>query len=126
MDLQKIKFLTIFRNNVVTFLDELIEQFPEETDLLYIRVFFKDQANIEEVMGHFIVNLLPKKDKIKDRNDAFFLNDNDLLSNFNGDKVNHFKKMWLCDRLDKDEKETVWKWWDIFVMLAEKYKQKYT
>ncbi len=126
MDLQKIKFLTIFRNNIVTFLDELIEQFPEETDFLYIRVFFKDQANIEEVMGHFIVNILPKKDKIKDRNDAFFLNDNDLLSNFNGDKVNHFKKMWLCDRLDIDEKEIVWKWWDIFVLLAEKYKQKYT
>ena len=32
-----------FKNNLITFFDELIDQFPTEADLVIIRIFLKDR-----------------------------------------------------------------------------------
>lgn len=117
----KIKILIEFKQCLINFLDELIDQFPEEGDLVVIRIFLNDQMSIEQIINIFISKVLPLKKIIKDRNDSFFVNQNEFFGSLNKDKVNHFKKLWLSDKLDADDRIVIWRWYDAFISLAEKY-----
>ena len=113
-----------FKNNLITFFDELIDQFPSEADLVIIRIFLKDQIPIDEVINIFI-NTINKdgckfRKMIKDRNELFFLESN-IFDSISKTKVVHFKKLWRSDSLDDDDKKIIWKWIDSFVYLGEKY-----
>ena len=68
----QLKLLVQFRNQMIKFLDELIEQFPSESQFIIIRIFFKDKIPVQDIMGNFIVNVLPHKEYIKTRNENFF------------------------------------------------------
>ena len=119
-----IGILQEFKNSLVTFFDELIDQFPEEGDLIMVRIFLKDQMPIETVMTVFINNLHRDDQKlkkmVKDRNEVFFL-ENNIFDTVGKDKVLHFKKLWRSGRLDNDDKKVVWKWIDSFIFLGDKY-----
>ena len=117
----KLKILIDFKQCLINFLDELIDQFPEEGDLVVIRIFLNDQMPIEQIMNIFIAKVLPCKKIVKERNDSFFVNQNEFFGNLNKDKVNHFKMLWLSDKLDADDRNVIWKWYDAFINLAEKY-----
>jgi hypothetical protein len=113
-----------FKNNLITFFDELIDQFPTEADLVIVRIFLKDQIPIDEVINVFI-NTINKdgqrfKKMIKDRNEIFFLESN-IFDSISKTKVVHFKKLWRSNSLDDDDKKIIWKWIDSFVYLGEKY-----
>jgi|LakMenEpi03Aug12_release.lakeMendotaPanAssembly.Ray.scaffolds.fasta_scaffold496866_2 hypothetical protein len=113
-----------FKNGLICFFDELIDQFPEEGDLVIVRIFLKDQILIEDVMNMFVYHLTKDDHKmktmIKSRNETYFL-DNNFFENMNKNKVIHFKKLWKSGRLDDDDKKVVWRWIDSFVFLADKY-----
>ena len=119
-----IEILKEFKNSLITFFDELIDQFPEEGDLIIVRIFLKDQMPIETVMNIFINNLNKDEQKlrkmVKDRNEIFFL-ENNVFDTVNKNKVLHFKKLWRSGRLDDDDKKVVWKWIDSFIFLSDKY-----
>ena len=113
-----------FKNNLITFFDELIDQFPTEADLVIIRIFLKDQIPIGEVINIFN-NTINKdgqrfKKMIKERNENFFLESN-IFDSISKTKVVHFKKLWRSNSLDDDDKKIIWKWIDSFVYLGEKY-----
>ena len=123
----KIKLMYDFRTQLLNFLDELIGQFPEESDLIIIRIFMKDQVPVYDVLGRFIRDLLPLKKEVDDRNENFFL-ENTLLYVQNGiasNKVNHFRELWLSDKLDDNDREMIWKWMDLLNMIGNQYYQKY-
>jgi len=113
-----------FKNALISFFDELIDQFPGEGDLVIIRIFLKDQIPIKDVMDQFMFKLNTDNQKlrkmVKERNEAFFLND-PLVFSTDPNKVSHFKKLWRSGRLDKDDKEVVWRWIESFVYLGDKY-----
>ena len=119
-----IEILKEFKNSLIAFFDELIDQFPEEGDLIIVRIFLKDQMPIETVMNIFINNLNKDEQKlrkmVKDRNEIFFL-ENNVFDTVNKNKVLHFKKLWRSGRLDDDDKKVVWKWIDSFIFLSDKY-----
>lgn len=119
----RLQILSDFKTNLVAFLDELIEQFPEEGDLVVARIFLNDQVPIVDVMNTFITKLLPVKDMVKQRNDDFFLNNNILFDQLDKNKVNHFKKLWRSERLDSEDRQTIWRWYDLFISLSEKYQK---
>jgi len=124
--------LSIYKQSIVAFMDELIDQFPKETGLILARIFLKDQIPIEVTMKNFIFKLDKNNGHLKkmvaEKNEQFFI-DNDIFSiesggdsySLPGGTVNHFRKLWLSD-LDKDDQETMWKWVESFVVLADKYK----
>jgi len=124
--------LSIYKQSIVAFMDELIDQFPKETGLILARIFLKDQIPIEVTMKKFIFKLDKNNGHLKkmvaEKNEQFFI-DNDIFSiesggdsySLPGGTVNHFRKLWLSD-LDKDDQETMWKWVESFVVLADKYK----
>lgn len=126
------EILRQFKTQLISFMDELIGQFPNEGDLIFVRIFLKDQVPIQDVMNVFIVSLntvsaeheLDVRTMVKNRDDNFFLMNNSLFQQLSKDKVNHFKRLWRSDALDTDDKDIVWKWVDSLVLLADKYQKK--
>lgn len=114
-----------FKNTLISFLDELIGQFPQEGDLVIFRIFLKDKTPISTVLNYFIENILPFKQMVVDRNETFFLNHCSLFEQNENrkDKVNKFKKLWTSSQLDDDDKKVIWEWFDSFVFLAERYQK---
>jgi len=117
------EILCEFKKNLITFIDELIGQFPSEIDFIFIRIYLKDQIPIEKIMDIFLTTILKDDQKIKkmarERNEAFFLDN--VFDSFGKDKVDNFKKLWRSGRLDKADKKIVWSWFDTFIYLADKY-----
>jgi len=123
----RIKYVRDFRDQLVIFLDELIDQFPLEGDFVIIRIFIKDQLPMFDVIGRFIRDLLPLKEQVTKRDTGFFIK-NTLLytgASLASEKVNHFKELWLSDKLDDNDREIVWKWMDLFISIADKYYKKF-
>ena len=113
--------LSEFKNGLIMFIDELIDQFPSEADLVIIRIFLNDQVPIVDVINHVIVNLLPFKNQIKNRDEKVLIDSDILFEKLSKSKVNYFKKLWRSNSLDDDDRIIIWKWIDSFIYLASKY-----
>ena len=119
-----VRTLRDFKNNLIQFLDELIEQFPTETDFIIGRVFLKDRISSEVMMNGFIKEVVPLKKMILERDEKFFLESNiSLFNGFDKNKVNHFKTLWRSSLLDEDDREIMWQWFSTFLLLAEQYQK---
>jgi len=118
-----LQILVEFKNALVNFFDELIEQFPDEGDLVMVRIFINDQVPIADVMSVFISRLLPLKDIVMKRDVNFFLGPSasSLFEKIDKGKVNYFKIFWQSDRLDDTDRLQIWKWYDYFIIISEKY-----
>jgi hypothetical protein len=123
--MSKIQILIEFKTALVDFFDELIEQFPDEGDLVMVRIFINDQVPIADVMSVFITRLLPLKDIVAKRDVNFFLGPSasSLFEKLDKGKVNYFKILWQSDRLDDSDRAQIWKWYDYFIIIAEKYQK---
>jgi hypothetical protein len=117
----RIELLIQLKDQLIIFFDELIDLLPEEPDLVIVRIFLKDRIPITDVMEYITDSLVPLKNLIKERDDNFFLDHNILFEKLDDNKVNHFKKMWSNNSLDRETKNTMWLWFDSFIYLAEKY-----
>lgn len=122
----EIDILTQLKTNLVNFLDELIETVPNEPDFVIFRIFINDQIPITDIMQYIVDKLCPLQELVKNKDEHFFLNHNVLferLGQKGTSRVNHFKKLWMSGTLDKDDKDTIWKWFNSFLYLANKYKE---
>lgn len=115
------EILVKFQKCVKDFLNELVEQFPDEEDLLIMRIFLIDQIEIDLLISQFVKYILPHKEKIQKRDESFFINSEAIFGTLNSGKVLHFKKLWISSKLDKDDKNIIWKWFDVFINLIDKY-----
>jgi hypothetical protein len=125
--MSEIEILKQFKNSLISFLDELIVQFPEEGDIVIFRIFVKDRIIISNIMNYFVQKILPLKKMVDERNEDFFLNHCSIFEDINNDtqkhKVNKFKKLWRSNSLDEDDRIVIWKWFDSFMFLSEKYQK---
>ena len=124
--MSEIEILQQFQNTLISFLDELIVQFNQEPDLVIFRIFLKDRIPIVDVINYFSRKILPFKTMVKERNEDFFLNHYSFMEDIqknkeNKGKINHFKKLWRSGSLDDEDKLIVWRWFDSFIFLTEKY-----
>lgn len=112
-----------FKSQLVLFFDELIDNFPEEGDLVIARLFISTQVPIVEIMNDFNHHINKDEQRlrkmIKDRREDFFLHNTLFVQHKN--TLNHFKKLWRSGTLDNDDKEIIWKWVDTFIFLGDKY-----
>lgn len=127
MDSDHLHIVREFRDQLVNFLDEIIEQFPRECDFVLIRMFIKDQVPIYDVLGRFIRDILPLKKYIDERDEKFFLNHTILYTggNINDDKIDHFKTLWKSETLDEENREVIWQWMNCLFTIADKYYKRY-
>uniref|UniRef100_A0A6C0LWY3 Uncharacterized protein n=1 Tax=viral metagenome TaxID=1070528 RepID=A0A6C0LWY3_9ZZZZ len=112
-----------FKKQMILFFDELIDQFPDEGDLVVARLFISNQVPIVDVMNDFNLRI-NKDDKrlrkmIAGRRDDFFLKN--TLFKSHASNQNHFKKIWCSGVLDEDDKTVIWQWVDTFIFLGDKY-----
>lgn len=126
----KLYYMNEFRNHLVQFLDELIEQFPNEPNFVIMRIFVKDQVPVETVLGRFIRDILPYRKQAQERDFKFFIEHPFLfLSNEDMDNVkdeyNYFTKLWQSDLLDETDRNVIWSWLDIFMEFGHKYYTQY-
>ena len=112
-----------FKSQMIIFFDELIENFPEEGDLVIARLFIANQVPIVDLMNDFNHHINKDNQKlrkmIKERREDFFMH-NTLFSSYKSN-LDHFKRMWRSGSLDDDDKEIIWKWVDTFIFLSDKY-----
>lgn len=120
METPDIKILKQFKKSLIDFMDELISQLPEQSDLILARIFLKDQVPIKEVMDWFIEQLQDVREQIKERDEQYFMSNQSIFNKISQNKVNNFKTLWR-GYLDDETKDTIWKWLDSFVFLADKY-----
>jgi hypothetical protein len=127
--MSEIEILKQFKNVLISFLDELIGQFPSEGDLVIFRIFLKDRVPIDSIINYFILSILPLKKMVEERDEDFFLNKCELFEALTDceekdkDKVNRFKRLWRSESLDDDDKRVVWEWFDSFIFLSEKFQK---
>ena len=117
-----------FKNNMITFFDELIDQFPNSGELIVMRIFLKDQIHIKNVIELTGYQLNKNqgiiRKMIKDRDEDFFLEENNFFDVLNETNIKNkfkFSSIWRSKRSDKEDKEIIWKWIDSFVFLTDKY-----
>lgn len=120
----EITLLASLKNQLVAFLDELVETFPNEPDFVIFRIFVQDRIPADKIMEYIVENLCPLEKEVDSKDDSFFLQRNVLFEKFDdskSEKVNHFKTLWLSGTLDETEKDTIWRWFKRFITLGNKY-----
>lgn len=124
MDNNKLKIIQVFHNNLVDFIDSLIEQFPSETDLILVKTFLQQFCSPADIMKYFSKSLLSQEVKVMiDKEDeAFFLQNDSLFSDIpNQQKVFHFKNLWKNS--NTQQKQMMWAWIKKFKRISELYEQ---
>lgn len=120
--MSKIDLLIKFKNTVVAFIDEIIEQFPRDSDLILCRLYIKDQIPTEQLMNIFINFFLPQKQLIVNKDDKFFTEGTAQFFEHLNIKTNLFEKIWSSNILDEDDRTIIWEWMTSIVTIVEKYK----
>lgn len=121
--MSEIRVLTLLKDQLVLFFDELIGLFPKEGDLIMARIFLKDQIPITIIMDYICDTLMPLKTYIEEKDERFFLEHNILFEKLDSNKVNYFKGLWTSGVLSNSNKDTIWDWFRAFILLAEKYEK---
>ena len=126
--MSEIKLLSYFRDQMLRFLDEIIEQFPDQPDFVFVRLVMKDKVPVDDMMGRFIQSILVEKHIVINRDLSFFKRD--FVKGYenweNMNRIfNEVKKLYFSERLDEEEREVIWKWFDLFIKICEQYYVKY-
>lgn len=95
----------------------------ELEDLVLINQFFSQLTPIA-VINLFITQVLPHSRQIRARDKTYFATHAmDLFKDFAHDKVVFVYDILVNDKLDADDMEAIWDYWNVFVDLTEKYKK---
>ena len=108
---------------VLNLLDDLLEIFPEDFSMLAARLFFSDKVEAEPLMKGFVKYVLPWKEQIIGRQENYFDKNEYIFGDIDSDQVEHFRKLYKSPRFTPDDKKVVWDYFQIYLVLAEKYKK---
>jgi hypothetical protein len=124
--MSEILVLSEFKDNLIEFFDDLIDQLPKEGVLVMLRLFLVNNVPVKDIMDHFNHNI--NKDSqllrtmVKHRNESFFMeNDPFGFAGHVKDSANHLKGVWRSPDLDDDDKTMIWSWVDAFIAIGDKY-----
>lgn len=120
--MNKQSILNDFKKYLVEFVDELIQTVPSEGQLVIVRYIVKDKVPIETIMDMCVDKLIKFKPKIKNRDPSFFLEENDIFEGIPIDISGKIRTIWESGNLDIEDKDALFRWFEMFVVLAEKYK----
>lgn len=120
--LGQFEILALFKRKGIDFLDSLIEIFPEQSDLIAGRILITDTLPIEEILRKFGARFIPHAEMVRTRNEKFFLsNDHSIFSGTTNERVYSWKQLWSSQRLDAEDRLTIWLWVELFLNLSTMY-----
>jgi hypothetical protein len=121
----ELRLLNTFKKCLIEFLDELIESYPSEGDLIFFRIFLKDQLPITEIIRALYEHLEKDGGKIKKmvdtKNEVFFLTGDNPFDALSKKKSSHFKKLWESSGITPEDKEIIWAWVQRLVLIVYRY-----
>ena len=111
-----------FNKIVNEFADELSAILPNDKNIAIFKSHLSVVGMLDDtqIIKNFIEHVYPYKKNILDKDEEFFLeteikHDHDYLS----DSL-HIKQLWK-DKLSDSNKEIVWKYFQVLIVLSEKY-----
>jgi hypothetical protein len=115
----------ILLQQIDNFINELCTIFPKSNDILIFRekYILVKSANSKLVIEYFIQFIYPLKKKIMDHDESFFLDGGgqEEIKDTSGLKFrDNIKTLWIAE-MSSENKEVIWKYFKIFVILCEKY-----
>ena len=115
-----------FNKIIKDFLDALINILPDEKDIVIFKsnvavVGFVDETKI---IKSFIEHIYPYKQRVLAKDETFFLETGNVKSetDYLSESI-HLKKIWK-DNLSNENKEIVWKYFQVLILLSEKHINK--
>uniref|UniRef100_A0A6C0M104 Uncharacterized protein n=1 Tax=viral metagenome TaxID=1070528 RepID=A0A6C0M104_9ZZZZ len=84
--------------------------------------FFMQQYSPDRLMSAIVSRVCPYKDRVIARDDRFFMEHKEVFDGLPDESVRCFTDLWRGGLLNDDEyKETIFKFFDNFVVCAEQY-----
>ena len=114
-----------FRDQMIKFVDELIEQFPSYSEFVIFRIFLKNQMSPERLMKTFMKNAYPHKEDVYNKNDKVFEVMDETITLLTNEKKKTFQTLWKSDEIDDDDRDIIWQWMKLFTQLCDKYHKKF-
>jgi hypothetical protein len=99
-----------FKVILLQFIDELVQMFPSDSDIVLCRILIKDQIPIEAVLNIFVKYFINHIDMIENRDESFFSTGTDEFCQALKLRSNIFHRIWFLENLDADDKATLWEW----------------
>jgi len=116
-----------FLKQIENFVTELATIFPTSGDILLLKENFLllKSFNSNIVIEYFIQFIYPLKDQIIIKNEDFFLNgggqeDIQETDTHGLNLRNNIRTLWIS-QMSEENKEIIWKYFKIFIILIEKY-----
>ena len=116
--------LSAFNNQLSCLNNDLIRVYPEDNDLKTLKKSFEflKKSNPRKIVDLFKIYVLPYSEEIKNSDEQFFLNENyDHITHGtdNGFTItSKIKNLW--PELSDNNKQTIWKYFDILTQLCIK------
>ena len=112
-----------FNKVVNNFLNDLSSILPKEKDILVFQsqISVMEMVDPSKMIKSFIKFAFPFKDKIVNKDEKFFLGEGNvpIEADYMSESI-HLKKLWE-NKLSDENKEIVWKYFQVLTVLAEKY-----
>ena len=121
-----------FNSLIEEFMEDLTDAYPENINFrVYQRgIEFCNQANLKKGYESFGYYVLPYENKIRERDESFFLETNDIKKELTTQKLEvdeqsiinmlHLKDLWINPKTPKSDKDCVWNYLNNLITL---YKQ---
>lgn len=113
-----------FRTALLNFINDLVDQFPEESDLKSAQLIVSNILSEKLIYDMFVTHFYTYKDKIVTENEEFFLNNDSVFNMVNGKQLLQLKNIWLSDNLDASDKEAIWAHLKYLLIIADKIQGK--
>jgi hypothetical protein len=115
----------VFLQQLDNFINELCTIFPNNKDILVFRekYILLKSANSKLVIEYFIRYIYPFKEIIMKEDETFFLDgggQEELKDNSGLKFRDNIKTLWVSEMSDEN-KDIIWKYFKIFIILCEKY-----
>lgn len=121
---KKFELLIKFKNVLMEFIDELVQQFPNDSDIIMCRIFIKDQIPTQTIMDKFVKYFIPHQDLILNQDPTFFtVGTCDFCASLNLN-TNIFEKIWYSGTLDDEDKQVIWQWITSLYKMVVKYNKE--
>ncbi len=108
---------------IIVLKEDILTKNIERKELTAIEFFFS-RLNPQMVMRYVTEHILPFAEKIEKRDKSFFLENTTIFKGLPDDRVKYYSRQ-ISDssRMDDDDTEVLWNYFDGFVMFAKENKK---
>jgi len=122
MDKNQTDILLVFKSNIMSFVDELITQFPDDPELVMLKLFLENHVDMSILLTGFKKYFAIEQNRImfENRNENFFLEHNPFYK-LSSNQFTKIKTIWLSPKITADDKEVIWQWFELFKKISDKF-----